>query len=380
MIAVGWAEFDESRAWNELHASMSQQWDSGMVPHIDFGDTEGAYFPGPETWSAPRRTTGITQPPLTAIIARRLLERSRDREQAMTSARALYPKLMAFHRWLYTTRLAGETGLLLCVHPWETGMDNSPAWDAAMTAIPTDDLPPYERKDTTHVDASERPPKIFYDRCYALLLQLQRHGYDTRAATDASSFAVADVAFNALAVRASADLVWLGTQIGADTSEARTWHDLGSAGLVKLWDEQAGIFFSFDWRAQQRIDVPTSSGFLPLLTDVTSHAQVERLAATLENWSSSVRYLVPSTDPAHSSFDAKRYWRGPVWANVNWAIAEGFSIHGRGDIAERLRTDIKEMIALSGHHEYFDPNTGDGLGAEDFSWTAALTLHWLMTE
>jgi hypothetical protein len=30
-----------------------------------------------------------------------------------------------------------------------------------------------------------------------------------------------------------------------------------------------------------------------------------------------------------------------------------------------------------GFREYFDPLTGAGLGARDFTWTAALALDWL---
>jgi hypothetical protein len=29
-----------------------------------------------------------------------------------------------------------------------------------------------------------------------------------------------------------------------------------------------------------------------------------------------------------------------------------------------------------GFREYFDPLSGDGLGADDFSWTAAIALDW----
>ena len=52
------------------------------------------------------------------------------------------------------------------------------------------------------------------------------------------------------------------------------------------------------------------------------------LAATLARWATQVRRLVPSTDPAFAGFEPKRYWRGPVWAVVNWMIADGFTASG----------------------------------------------------
>jgi hypothetical protein len=35
------------------------------------------------------------------------------------------------------------------------------------------------------------------------------------------------------------------------------------------------------------------------------------------------------------------------------------------------------LVHDSGHHEYFHPVTGEGIGAPAFSWTAALTLDLL---
>jgi glycogen debranching enzyme len=38
-----------------------------------------------------------------------------------------------------------------------------------------------------------------------------------------------------------------------------------------------------------------------------------------------VPWLVPSTDPDYLRFERLRYWRGPIWAVVNWMIADGFA-------------------------------------------------------
>jgi len=34
------------------------------------------------------------------------------------------------------------------------------------------------------------------------------------------------------------------------------------------------------------------------------------------------------------------------------------------------------IVAENGFCEYVDPFTGEGLGGERFSWTAAVWLHW----
>jgi hypothetical protein len=69
----------------------------------------------------------------------------------------LFPKLMAWHRWFAQVRDPLGKGVVIAVHPWETGRDNSPEWDAPSRAIDTSRVGEYTRRDTTHLDQSMRP-------------------------------------------------------------------------------------------------------------------------------------------------------------------------------------------------------------------------------
>jgi alpha,alpha-trehalase len=89
-----------------------------------------------------------------------------------------------------------------------------------------------------------------------------------------------------------------------------------------------------------------------------------------------VRRLVPSTDPSFDGFEPKRYWRGPIWAVVNWMIADGFRAVGNAALADRIRDDTVALIETGGPSEYFDPTTEAGIGGADFSWTASIYLLW----
>jgi glycogen debranching enzyme len=73
-------------------------------------------------------------------------------------------------------------------------------------------------------------------------------------------------------------------------------------------------------------------------------------------------------------FEPKRYWRGPVWAVVNWMIADGFASNGEAALAAAIHDQTRRLIAEAGFSEYFDPTTGEGIGGADFSWTAAIYL------
>jgi len=86
---------------------------------------------------------------------------------------------------------------------------------------------------------------------------------------------------------------------------------------------------------------------------------------------------VPPTDPA---FEARRYWRGPVWAHINWLVVDGMERSGLKGEAAELRRETLDLIRRSGFAEYFDPITGTACGADAFSWTAALALDLLSHE
>jgi glycogen debranching enzyme len=380
--AMGYGCFDEARAWRELERLLAGQWADGMVPHIVFHRDDPRYFPGPEIWGIERTppTSGITQPPILAVAARRLLERAQDRAAAAATARRMFPKLLAYHRWYHTARDPEGTGLVSLYHPWETGMDNSPAWDGPLARTPVDPLPPYERRDTDHVAASQRPHRAEYDRYLTLVYRFRARAYEPQALYAESPFRIADVGVNSILLRADGDLLALAQELGieAGRDELDGWIERGRAALQDLWSEADGGYRSRDGLTGELLSIGTSASFLPLFAAAAPPERAADLAATLERWASAVRFLVPSTDPATSLFEPRRYWRGPVWLIVNWMVADGLRACGRADLADRLREDSLALVRRHGFFEYFDPMTGEGLGGANFTWTAAVTLFWLL--
>ena len=380
--AMGYACFDEARAWRELERLLEGQWPDGMVPHIVFHREDPRYFPGPEVWGTTHepRTSGITQPPILAVCARRLFERAGDRDGAAAALRRLFPKLLAYHRWYHSARDPDCTGLVSLYHPWETGMDNSPAWDASLARVPVDPLPAYQRRDTGHVDASQRPQSAEYDRYLTLVYRFRALGYEPRALHAETPFRVADVGVNSILLRADQDLLALARELGIGTGvdELEGWIEHGRVALQGLWSEADGGYRSRDELTGEVLAVGTSASFLPLFARAVPSERTPRLLATMERWPGQVRFLMPSTDPASLLFERRRYWRGPVWLIVNWMIADGLAGCGRADLADRLRADALELVRTSGFFEYFDPMSGEGLGGANFTWTAAATLFWLL--
>src|SRR5690606_17230780 len=177
LIAIGIAQYSVERAAQEMRSLMRGQWKNGMIPQIQFnpGVPPEAYFPDAGRWDvhavstdAPEgvATSGIIQPPVHAIAVRAICDLA-DRYQARALAREFYEPLREWHRYLMSARDPEVSGLVTIVHPWESGMDNSPRWDRALARIevPEGELPPFTRRDLAHVsDPSQRPTDDDYRR------------------------------------------------------------------------------------------------------------------------------------------------------------------------------------------------------------------------
>jgi glycogen debranching enzyme len=377
-VAMGWACFDEARAWQEVLSLLKGQWEDGLVPQIVFHAPSDDYFPGPDVWGIARTpsTSGITQPPVLATAVRVMLDAAKDRALAERMAASIYPRLLLNHGWWQAARDPAGTGLVATLHPWETGMDNSPAWDAALARVPTETTTVIRRRDTDHVDASARPRGEEYQRFIHLVDTFRDAGWDPARMLAVSPFRVADIGTNAILLRAERDLLALAARFGTNNDEAAIGAriTLKESALPRLWNDALGGFTSFDLIADSPIPVATSAGFLPLFAHRATAAQIAAMTARIEHWATLTPHMVPSTDPAHPSFEPLRYWRGPIWVVVNWMIAEGCDWAGHSALAERIRRDTVGLIATAGFSEYFDPTDGHGVGGADFSWTAAIYL------
>ncbi|MBL8589056.1 MAG: neutral trehalase, partial [Methylobacteriaceae bacterium] len=349
-VSMGFATFDVDRGLRELERLAEGQWDDGMIPQIVFHAPATSYFPGPDVWGTRHRiaTSGITQPPVFALALAFLARRAGDAHQPRLAK--LYRQALAYHRWFATARDPERTGLVATLHNWETGRDNSPEWDAPFARVPETTTTVIRRRDTGHVDASMRPTDADYRRYIHLVDAYREVGWRPEAMWRVAPFKVADVGTNAILLAAEEALAGLAARFGeaGETAEIEARAAALAAGLGGLWSETRGVFLSKDLIAGQPIDVVVSAGFLPLLTSTPNAAQARRLCGTLESQMAEVALPAPSTDPRDPRFEPKRYWRGPVWAVVNWMIAEGLSRHGARDLADRLRRATGAAIARTG--------------------------------
>lgn len=384
VIALGLSYFDLPRALIEIRSLLAGQWRDGLLPHIVYHGGRSDYFPDPAFWqiehsphAPPIATSGITQPPLLATIIRCIHART----PVPAFVREVYPALLRWHRWLHTTRDADGRGLVCSIHPWESGTDDSPRWLHALACITPTEVPAYRRGDRAHVLAAERPFDADYDRFVHLIDVFRRHRYQPEALIAHSPFLVQDVLFNSIQYRADEDLRALAVELGEPMDELDGWlARLRAEFDVRFWDEARGLYFDYDLRAAAPIAVNTALTFMPLYAGLASERQAQRLID--EHWLNAaeyapndlMRFRLTTTSRAEPAWEARRYWRGPVWIILNWLLIDGLRRYGFRDLAEELRGDTLELLRGAGFREYYDPRDGSGCGSPQFSWSAALAI------
>ncbi|MCH6160181.1 hypothetical protein MMA15_07030 [Streptomyces sp. M600PL45_2] len=374
-------------------------------------------------------TSGIVQPPVHAFAAWLVHCADPDASRRRGFLARVQPRLAAWHRYLADERDLGGGGLAAVVHPWEPGMDNSPCWDGPLSRVEPAPAGSFRRADLTHGAAAERPTDLDYGRYVALAAAYRDHGY--RDADAPHPFAVEDPSFNALLIVSEHALAAIARELGGDPAPHRERAAALTDALVRRsWSPQAGQFLCRDLRGElrdqrgelrgdQRVDLRgdlrgdegtdqaasagtrredatrrpsggpppgtligarSAAGLLPLIAPgLPAHVTAALLrTVTGEHFGlgDSVR-LLPSYDLRGPAFDPYRYWRGPAWFNVNWLLEHGLRRCGESERADLLRADVLGAAAASRFAEYLDPYTGEGRGARDFSWTAALALDLL---
>jgi hypothetical protein len=388
-ISLGWARIDVVRARQELSSLFLGQWSSGRVPQIVFNSDADpdAYFPGPGFWrsaaipGAPAAaTSGLVQPPVhaRAVLTTYLAEDAS--EEAGRFLRRLYPQLVAWHRYLHEQRNLGGAGLIAIVHPWESGLDNSPFWDPVLRhGAAVDGRIAAHRRDLFHVSAGHRPT----DADYLSYVELASHYRDAGYADSdlaGHGFIVEDPLFNALLLDAELCLARIAERLGNDpVPHRRAAEGLHEAMVNGLWDGSRRRFSARDVRTGRLSQVATVGCLVPLLDPWLSadlRREVIELACSAD-FLGGCRHPLPSTAMTAAEFDRHRYWRGPAWINTNWLVWLGACQAGAYDLADRIAESSVALVSSGGFREYFDPISGEGLGAEAFSWSAALTLEFL---
>lgn len=397
-IAIGWAYFDIKRAMQEIEALHSAQWSNGFVPHIVFHQLNEGYYPGPDVHGAALSpfapstiaTTGMTQPPVVGFVLEKIYELAQDKNEVIDFLKVQFEKTYRFHEYLYTHRDPQNEGLVYIQHNWESGTDNSPVWDEVWKTF---DAPHYDlpRRDIQHVNADQRPTHRDYEYYIYLIEIFKELKYNDALIAEKCPFLIQDPLFNAMLAASNQSLIRIGNLIDAPKSQItqlENWFLRTQKAMnEKLWSDTEGGYLHYDLRNQRLISALTSSSFAPLFAQIPTKEQAETLLNSLLSpkflGAQNENFLCPSFNVEDPRFNPVKYWRGPVWVNMNWLIYNGLKKYGYYDTAQHIKNDTLELVKNYGLWEYFDPKKDkihsdtEGYGAPHFSWTAALILDFL---
>jgi len=395
--AIGWSQIDIDRAKQEIFSLIHGQWHNGMIPHMIF-DMSPKYARSRNMWrswlsnNSPSdiATSGITQPPLLAEAVSRIGTQMKKTDRQNFYKKVL-PALIKHHQWLYNERDPHKEGLALQIHPHETGMDNTPPW---MNQLHEHSLPWWiniierlhlnkiinaVRKDRHYVPANQRIQNTEAMMCWDIQHRLRRKHYDIEKILHRSLFLIEDVHFNSIFVRNNTLL----TEIAADAritlpEDLLENFERSKVALESLWDENFNTYFSRDFVSHHLLREPTIACLMPLYAGTISQERADKLVKIMTNDKSFwLKFPVPTVPRNMRSFNPNRYWQGPTWINMNWMLIDGLARMGYETESEALRSNTIELLREQGIWEYYNPQTGEGLGSKDFSWTAALALDLL---
>ncbi len=393
-IAIGQRHYDVHRAQIELLSLLRGQWSNGMLPNMVLspGRTKRhnvTFWRSNVSPYSPDNvpTSGITQPPILAEAVIKVGEKLNKTERR-TWYQQVYPALLAYHTWLYKDRDPKKEGLVLQVHPWETGLDNTPPWmyEVHLRTMPywirairylhLDSLITVFRKDVKFALPGERLSTIDGLSLYSMQRQLRRNAYNTKAILKHSHLAIEDVSFNAIFIRNNRLVKQIAKYIDRKLpDELQSNMKKTEEAYESLWDAYSGQYYSRDYATRKLLKIPSVGTLMPLYAGSVTKERAEQLVSLLKDKKLfNSKFPIPSVPINSEWFKPHLYWQGPTWINMNWMIIQGLKRYGYTEEAEHIRKQTIKLVTENGPSEYFSPINGSPAGAKNFSWTAALLI------
>jgi hypothetical protein len=334
--AIVWRRFNQRRARAELESLLAASTSEGFIGHTIFWaqpvtPVRSLFY---NVRSRSDFMTATIQPPLLAWAWRIAI-----------GDPALVPAIVRHHEWIERERSIDGDGLLWIIQPDESGLDASPKFDSAF-GWRADGLPGFP----------------------LLVRRNRRLDFDIRRIAAAAGPLVCGTATNVL--------------------HGLSRLALGRPSLTpklveRLYDERTGLFHQVVRKHGKRPPiqhpVETWAALSPLALPDLPEEIGRRLVE--EHLLDPKRFWLPVPPPSVSAREScfslndrflmlRRYWRGPTWVNAAWLLWLGLVRLGYDEPAQELGRRVGRAVAGSGLREYYDPFSGAGMGATDFSWSA----------
>ncbi|MGF1448605.1 MAG: trehalase family glycosidase [Opitutales bacterium] len=203
---------------------------------------------------------------------------------------------------------------------------------------------------------------------------------------------LADVGLQSFYIRDCQDLAALmqANDRPEDAAELRARADSYATGLEQLWSEEDGIYLNYDLTKQALSPRMSPTNFYPLFTGRVSKERAlrmreEHLFNPATFWGDHVLPSIARNDPA---FADQSYWRGRIWAPMNFFVYWGLANTGFEAAAKALASKSAELLLRGwrekGHvgenYNALTGQTGDRANADPFNFWGSFLAYPQLVE
>ncbi|MBC5991899.1 amylo-alpha-1,6-glucosidase [Pontibacter cellulosilyticus] len=297
--------------------------------------------------------SALVQPPLAAQAVWCIYKADKD----IAFVKEMLPKLKKYYKWLAANRDFEGKGLLSIISPFESGMDWKASYDPVLG---------YKGK---------AGPLLFWKVLQVDAFNFSKN-YNLPKIYNSNRFIVKDVGFNTIYAQ---NLVAL-SELCAVVADSEERHFKEQAGLTEnsilqfMYDKQDAAFYDLYGHHYKKLKVRTGTIFFPVVLKSVPKEICQQVLDRhlLHKDGFHVPFPVPSlatNEPAFNPDESVYIWRGPTWVLFNWFIQAHLLEKDYTEEASKLLQSIKQLISKSGFREYYNPFTGEGNGAQDFTWS-----------
>ena len=395
--AMGYAHYDFEKAKAEFHSLFRGQWKNGMIPQMVFHTNEGVknpYFPSADFWqsnccsNAPTTifTSGITTPPIYGYILLNIYQENKDQEGALDFLKEMYPKVVAFHRYLYTHRDPQEEGLIYVHHPWELAADSIISCDNNFPKIEETKIPLFNKKDIKQFKTTPSKLNGQKYKYYNYLVDIFRKAnYDEKLIFEKSPYLIQDPFFNSILVQSNEALVKIAKLINVnkDISDLISWNEYTIHSInEKLWNEETARYDAWDLCTHKKLPTHTTSAMMPLFAGIPDLPRAEYMVGEIiGNFANNATENQSFPFSNHLvNVDLKKRKAEPIWVNVNWLLYKGLTNYLFVPEAEQIKESTLNLISQQGFYESFQQGltTSPTCSGKSCSRTAALYIDFVL--
>lgn len=354
---------DYDLAKRNMESLFTMQLEDGFVGHMLFWESTFVNHVLTFVQSKPHprvyipHMSSIIQPPLAAQAALRIYEHTKDKNLLSE----ILPKLKRYHWWLRVNRDFEGNGLLSIISPFESGMDFKPSFDEVLNF--------------KHGIANE----LLFEDVLWVDVRNFLNNYDLKKIYKENYFIVKEVGFNTFY---TLDLLAMAQLCKADQDQEELLYKKLAKKVTDsmrdlMYDEEEAAYFDIYGNDNKKIRIITPTIFFPaVLPDIPLSSVRSMIDRHLANTKEFVtNYPIPSDsmdDPAFQPNEAIYLWRGPTWIIFNWMLYRSLLTKGYEKFGERIYQSMHRLIEKSGFREYYNPFTGEGYGAKNFTWSGLI--------